>query len=129
MGVRGSNPLLSLGLVPFILYIFIMFLIRSRYSEAVEFVAVNPINKTALIRFTSGGEYLYRNVSRTKLINLMLQDNMSLGFWVQSLSRDAVRQNNYNDRTGVMTYELVGASVSSRTLPVLLQQHASLTAA
>ena len=106
-----------------------MFLIRSRYSEAVEFVAVNPINKTALIRFTSGGEYLYRNVSRTKLINLMLQDNMSLGFWVQSLSRDAVRQNNYNDRTGVMTYELVGASVSSRTLPVLLQQHASLTAA
>ena len=129
MDVRGSNPLLSLGLVPFILYIFIMFLIRSRYSEAVEFVAVNPINKTALIRFTSGGEYLYRNVSRTKLINLMLQDNMSLGFWVQSLSRDAVRQCNYNDRTGVMTYELVGASVSSRTLPVLLQQHASLTAA
>ena len=106
-----------------------MFIISSRYSEAVEFVAVNPINRTALIRFTSGGEYLYRNVSRTKLINLMLQDNMSLGFWVQSLSRDAVRQNNYNDRTGVMTYELVGASVSSRTLPVLLQQHASLTAA
>jgi len=127
--VEGSNPSLSLGLVPFILYILIMFLIRSRYSEAVEFVAVNPFKKTALIRFTSGGEYLYRNVSRTKLINLMLQDNMSLGFWVQSLSRDAVRQCNYNDRTGVMTYELVGSSVSSRTLPVLLQQHDSLAAA
>ena len=106
-----------------------MFLIRSRYSEAVEFVAVNPINRTALIRFTSGGEYLYRNVSRTKLINLMLQDNMSLGFWVQSLRSNAVVQRNYNDRAGALTYELVGSSVSSRTLPVLLQQHDSLAAA
>ena len=106
-----------------------MFLIRSRYSEAVEFVAVNPLNATALVRFTSGGEYLYRNVSRTKLINLMLQDNMSLGFWVQSLRRNAVVQRNYNDRAGALTYELVGSSVSSRTLPVLLQQHDSLAAA
>ena len=105
-----------------------MFFIKSRYSEAVEFVAVNPLNATALVRFTSGGEYLYRNVSRTKLINLMLQDNMSLGFWVQSLRKNAVVQRNYNDRTGVMTYELVGSSVSSRTLPVLLQQHESLSA-
>ena len=106
-----------------------MFIISSRYSEAVEFVAVNPINRTALIRFTSGGEYLYRNVSRTKLINLMLQDNMSLGFWVQSLRSNAVVQRNYNDRAGALTYELVGSSVSSRTLPVLLQQHDSLAAA
>ena len=106
-----------------------MFIISSRYSEAVEFVAVNPINRTALIRFTSGGEYLYRNVSRTKLINLMLQDNMSLGFWVQSLRRNAVVQRNYNDRAGALTYELVGSTVSSRTLPVLLQQHDSLAAA
>ena len=106
-----------------------MFIISSRYSEAVEFVAVNPFNATALVRFTSGGEYLYRNVSRKKLINLMLQPNLSLGFWVQSLRKDAVRQCNYNDRAGAMTYELVGSSVSSRTLPVLLQQHDSLSAA
>ena len=106
-----------------------MFIISSRYSEAVEFVAVNPFKATALVRYTSGGEYLYRNVSRTKLINLMLQDNMSLGFWVQSLSRDAVTQRNYNDRAGALTYELVGNSYSSRTLPVLLQQHQSTIAA
>ena len=106
-----------------------MFIISSRYSEAVEFVAVNPLNATALVRFTSGGEYLYRNVSRTKLINLILQDNMALGFMVQSLRRNAVVQRNYNDRAGALTYELVGSSVSSRTLPVLLQQHDSLAAA
>ena len=99
----------------------IMFIISSRYSEAVEFVAVNPLNATALVRFTSGGEYLYRNVSRTKLINLMLQPNLSLGFWVQSLRKEAVLQRNYNDRTGVLTYELVGASSSPKTLPVMLQ--------
>jgi len=98
-----------------------MFVISSRTSEAVEFVGVNPLNATALVRFTSGGEYLYRNVSRTKLINLMLQPSLSLGFWVQSLSRDAVRQCNYNDRTGVMTYELVGASCTATALPRMLQ--------
>ena len=98
-----------------------MFFIKSRYSEAVEFVAVNPLNATALVRFTSGGEYLYRNVSRTKLVNLMLQPNLSLGFWVQSLRKNAAVQRNYNDRTGALTYELVGASCSSNTLPEMLQ--------
>ena len=98
-----------------------MFIISSRYSEAVEFVAVNPIKATALVRFTSGGEYLYRNVSRTKLVNLMLQPNLSLGFWVQSLRKEAVLQRNYNDRAGALTYELVGASCSSNTLPRMLQ--------
>ena len=98
-----------------------MFIISSRYSEAVEFVAVNPLNATALVRFTSGGEYLYRNVSWTKLVKLMLQPNLSLGFWVQSLRKNAGVQRNYNDRAGALTYELVGASYSSNTLPRMLQ--------
>ena len=98
-----------------------MFIISSRYSEAVEFVAVNPIKATALVRFTSGGEYLYRNVSRTKLVNLMLQPNLSLGFWVQSLRKEAVLLRNYNDRAGALTYELVGSSPSSSWLPRMLQ--------
>tara|TARA_Y100001938_G_scaffold4383_2_gene5495 strand:+ start:487 stop:798 length:312 start_codon:yes stop_codon:yes gene_type:complete len=103
-----------------------MFLIRSRYSEAVEFISVNPLKATALVRYTSGGEYLYRGVSRRKLLNLMINDNMSLGFWVQQLSRDAVL---YRGTSTGMTYELVGHSVSSRTLPVLLQQHKDTVAA
>ena len=98
-----------------------MFIISSRYSEAVEFVAVNPLNATALVRFTSGGEYLYRNVSRTKLVNLMLQPNLSLGFWVQSLRKNAAVQRNYNDRAGALTYELVGASCTANRLPRMFQ--------
>ena len=98
-----------------------MFIIKSRTSKAVEFVSVNPFKRTALVRYTSGGEYLYRNVSRTKLLNLMINDNMSLGFWIQGLSLNAIRQRNYNDRTGALTYELVGASCSSKTLPRILQ--------
>ena len=98
-----------------------MFIISSRYSEAVEFVAVNPLNATALVRFTSGGEYLYRNVSRTKLVNLMLQPNLSLGFWVQSLRKNAAVQCNYNDRAGALTYELVGASCTANRLPRMFQ--------
>ena len=103
------------------LHFIIMFIISSRYSEAVEFVAVNPIKATALVRFTSGGEYLYRNVSRTKLVNLMLQPNLSLGFWVQSLRQEAVLQRNYNDRAGALTYELVGASCTANALPRMFQ--------
>ena len=103
-----------------------MFLIRSRYSEAVEFLSVNPLKATALVRYTSGGEYLYRGVSRRKLLNIMINDNMSLGFWVQQLSRDATE---YNSESTGMTYELVGHSYSSRSLPLLLTQHQETIAA
>ena len=103
-----------------------MFLIHSRYSEAVEFISVNPLKATALVRYTSGGEYLYRGVSRRKLLNSMINDNMSLGFWIQQLSLNATK---YNSKSTGMTYELVGHSVSSRTLPVLLPQHQETIAA
>jgi len=56
----------------------------------------------------------------------MINDNMSLGFWVQQLSRDATE---YNSESTGMTYELVGHSVSSRSLPLLLTQHQETIAA
>ena len=99
---------------------FVMFQIKPRYSAAVEFAAVNPFNATAVIRYTNGYEYLYSNVSRAKLLNLMFNDNMSLGFWIRELSNNAVRCS-YTDRskravkaTGVMTYEFVGCTNSAK---------------
>ena len=95
----------------------IMFIIpKSRTSSCVEAIAVNPFTATAVLRFKSNGlEYRYSNVSRRKILNLLLNPNMSLGFWVQSLVRDSVRQ--FNDEVssqGRLSYKLIGATYNSK---------------
>ena len=93
-----------------------------RTSEAVEAINVNPFTRVVNVRFTNGYEYKYSNVSRAKIVNLMLNPNMSFGFWIQSLSRDAVRALSYlrgnTVATGQLCYEFRGAtSDSTATLP------------
>lgn len=90
-----------------------MFTIKRRYSKAVEAIAVDPLRKVAVVRYRNGNEYTYRNVNRLKLINLMLNDCISFGFWVQYLSKNAVQQNRYNVQTGVMTYDLTNFTVNT----------------
>ena len=46
-----------------------------RTSKAINFVAVNPVTKKAVVRYNSGAEYLFRGVSRRKILNLMLNPN------------------------------------------------------
>ena len=95
-----------------------MFIIPNpRTSEAIEAIKVDPIKGTVVTRFrVNGYEYKYSNVDRLKLINLLMNDNMSLGFWIRELSNNAVTCK-YTDRspravkaTGVMTYEFVGCT-------------------
>ena len=85
-----------------------------RTSEAVEAINVNPFTRVVNVRFTNGYEYKYSNVSRAKIVNLMLNPNMSFGFWIQSLSRDAVRALSYlrgnTVATGKLCYELTGCT-------------------
>jgi hypothetical protein len=38
----------------------------------------------ALVTFKDGSMYYYENVSRRAMLNLMLNKNMSLGFWVNA---------------------------------------------
>ena len=67
-----------------------------RTSTCVEAITVNPVAGTAKVRFAKNGyEYKYSNVSRAKIVNLLVNDNMSLGFWVQDLSKNAVRALSY----------------------------------
>ena len=86
----------------------------ARTSTAVEAINVNPFTKVVNLRFTNGYEYKYSNVSRAKIVNLMLNPNMSFGFWVQSLSRDAVRALSYlrgnTVATGKLCYEFTGCT-------------------
>ena len=85
-----------------------------RTSDAVEAINVNPFTKVVNVRFTNGYEYKYSNVSRAKIVNLMLNDNMSLGFWIQDLSKNAVRALSYlrgnTVATGKLCYQFIGCT-------------------
>ena len=93
-----------------------MFMIPSyRTSTCVEAIAVDPIRGLANIRFKSNGyEYKYSNVSRRKILNLLFNKNMSLGFWVQQLRKDAVLE--FNDEVssqGKLAYKQVAIACLS----------------
>ena len=97
-----------------------MFIIPNpRTSEAIEAIKVDPIKGVVITRFRSNGyEYKYSNVSRLKIVNLLLQPNMSLGFWVyNNLTKVATRELSYlrgnTVATGVLCYDYLGASYSS----------------
>ena len=92
-----------------------------RTSTAVEAIKVNPLRGTVVLRYTNGYEYKYSNVSRAKIVNLLLNDNMSLGFWIQELSQKAVRVRDYIDgntvATGKLCYQFIGTGWRTDALP------------
>ena len=93
----------------------------ARYSDAIEAINVNPFTKVVNLRFTNGYEYKYSNVSRAKIVNLMLNPNMSFGFWVQELKEQAVRSLSYlkgnTVATGKLCYEQTGIGYATDSLP------------
>ena len=96
-------------------------IVNRRFSDAVEFAAVNVVNATCIIRFKkSGDEYLYKNVSSRRLLSLLLDDNKSLGFWGQHLFNNAIVENRYRPQTGAMTYRRIGNSYHAAELPAML---------
>ena len=92
-----------------------------RTSDAIEAINANPFTRVVNVRFTNGYEYKYSNVSRAKIINLMLNDNMSFGFWIQDLSKNAVRALSYlrgnTVATGQLCYEMTGVGYKTDALP------------
>ena len=86
-----------------------------RTSDAIEAINVNPFTRIVNVRFTNGYEYKYSNVSRAKIVNLLINDNMSLGFWVQELSQKAIRVRDYlygnTVATGKLCYQQTGATL------------------
>ena len=92
-----------------------------RTSDAVEAINVNPFTRVVNVRFTNGYEYKYSNVSRAKIINLMVNPNMSFGFWIQELSKNAVLALGYlrgnTVATGKLCYQHIGTSYFNDALP------------
>ena len=58
------------------------FSVTRRTSDAVANLMVSPVLGVVLVEFANGYSYEYTNVSRRAIANLMLNPNMSLGFWV-----------------------------------------------
>ena len=85
-----------------------------RTSTAVEAIQVNPFKGSVTLRYTNGYEYKYSNVSRAKIVNLMINPNMSFGFWIQDLSKSAIRALSYlrgnTVATGKLCYQFIGCT-------------------
>ena len=95
-------------------------IIRPRFSAAVDFAAVNVLQGRCIIRFKeSGAEYIYKNVSRRRLLSLTLDNNKSLGFWIQFLAKNAVIENALRPMKA-MTYKRIGTAYHRETLPSYL---------
>ena len=58
------------------------FNIQPRTSDAVAALMVSPVLGVVLVEFANGYSYEYTGVSRRAIANLLLNPNMSLGFWV-----------------------------------------------
>ena len=93
-----------------------------RTSTCVEKILVNPVQGTVTLRYAKNGyEYKYSNVSRAKIVNLMINPNMSFGFWIQELSKNAVLALGYlrgnTGATGKLCYQMTGVGYPRDSLP------------
>ena len=58
--------------------------IVQRSSNSVGWIVVDFATGCVTVEFTNGYCYDYTNVSRRAIINLLSNDNISLGFWVNN---------------------------------------------
>ena len=56
--------------------------IPCRTSDCVERMVVDPLRAVVQVAYRKGNIYEYTCVSRRAILNLLLNPNMSLGFWV-----------------------------------------------
>ena len=59
-----------------------MFTVNYRSSSAVRSIEANPISGEVIVTYKNGSTYSYERVNRLAIINLLMNDNISLGFWV-----------------------------------------------
>ena len=86
LGERGlassSTPIVHL--LSFIMFnkLFNNIVVRHGHSDCAEYIIANIKDGTAYVRYQNGNGYLYTNVSRRALLNLVINDNISLGRWI-----------------------------------------------
>ena len=58
--------------------------VPQRQSSAVKSLSVDAIAGEAIVTFSNGLSYLYENVSKRSIINVLFNPDVSLGFWVNN---------------------------------------------
>ena len=56
--------------------------IPCRTSDCVERMVVDPVRGVVQVAFAKGSIYEYTHVSRRAIVTLLMNPNISLGFWV-----------------------------------------------
>ena len=72
--------------------------VPTRTSSAVKKLSVDALSGEAIVTFTNGLEYLYENVSKRSIINVLFNPDVSLGFWVNNNCVNT-------DRTSTLSYQ------------------------
>ena len=87
----GSNPLPQSGtqfpivhLIQFIMFnkLFNNIIVRHGHSDCAHWIIANVADGVARVHYKNGNVYEYTNVSRRALLNLVMNDNISLGRWI-----------------------------------------------
>ena len=55
------------------------------HSDCAKHIIANVADGTCLVTYNNGSVYEYKGVSRRALINLVLNDNISLGRWINDV--------------------------------------------
>ena len=85
--------------------LFHMFItVAPRTSGAIAQLLVSPVLGVVLVEFANGYAYEYTNVSRRAICNLLMNKNMSLGFWV---NQNCINVERTQSRT--LNYDLIPA--------------------
>jgi len=75
----------------------LMFLtVANRSSTAIDSLQVDGLNSQAIVTFKNGDTYAYGNVSKRAILNVMFNQDVSLGFWVNNNLVQSERTNILN---------------------------------
>ena len=58
--------------------------VTNRTSSAISSLQVDGLNTQAIVTFKNGNTYVYGNVSKRAILNVMFNPDVSLGFWVNN---------------------------------------------
>ena len=85
-------------------FIHMFITVAPRTSGAIAQLLVSPVLGVVLVEFANGYAYEYTNVSRRAICNLLMNKNMSLGFWV---NQNCINVERTQSRT--LNYDLIPA--------------------
>ena len=83
LGIESLSHPDSITSQLFTLFTFTM-VVSNRTSSAVRSIDADILRGAVNVEFNNGSVYEFINVSRRAIANLLLQPNMSLGFWVNA---------------------------------------------